>query len=109
MFLKCWGLKNKKKETIMQEALGIIETMGLAAAVQAADAAVKAANVTISCYNKIGAGKVSVFVRGDVAAVKASIEAATAAASQIGKVEGTTVIPRPSEKLSPVFPIDTKK
>lgn len=93
----------------MQEALGIVETIGLATAVQAADAAVKAANVTISSYNKIGGGKVNVFIRGDVAAVKAAVEAATASASAIGKVAATTVIPRPSEKLSPVFPIDGKK
>ena len=93
----------------MQEALGIVETIGLATAVQAADAAVKAANVTITSYNKIGGGKVNVFIRGDVAAVKAAVDAATASASTIGKVVGTTVIPRPSDKLSPVFPIDTKK
>jgi ethanolamine utilization protein EutM len=92
----------------MQESLGIIETIGLATAVQAADAAVKAANVTVSSYNKIGGGKVNIFIRGDVAAVKAAVDAAVASASQIGKVEGNTVIPRPSEKLSPVFPIDAK-
>jgi ethanolamine utilization protein EutM len=93
----------------MQEALGIVETLGLATAVQAADAAVKAANVTISSYNKIGGGKVSVLIRGDVAAVKAAVEAATESASSVGKVEATTVIPRPSDKLSPVFPIGSKK
>jgi ethanolamine utilization protein EutM len=93
----------------MQEALGIVETIGLATAVMAADAAVKAANVTISSYNKIGAGKVNVFIRGDVAAVKAAIDAAQASASQIGKVSATTVIPRPSEMLAAVFPIDAKK
>jgi len=93
----------------MQEALGIVETIGLATAVQAADAAVKAANVTVGNYNTIGGGKVNIFVRGDVAAVKAAVEAAVASASQIGKVAASTVIPRPSEKLSPVFPIDAKK
>ncbi len=93
----------------MQESLGIIETIGLATAVQAADAAVKAANVTISCFTKIGGGKVSVFIRGDVAAVKASVDAGTASASHVGKVVNTTVIPRPSEKLDTVFPIGTKK
>jgi microcompartment protein CcmL/EutN len=93
----------------MQEALGIVETIGLATAVQAADAAVKAANVTISSYNKIGGGKVNVLIRGDVAAVKAAVDSAVASASQIGKVAGTTVIPRPSEKLSAVFPLNAKK
>jgi len=93
----------------MQESLGIIETIGLATAVQAADAAVKAANVTISYFTKIGGGKVNVFIRGDVAAVKASVDAGSASASQIGKVVSTTVIPRPSEKLESVFPIGTKK
>jgi ethanolamine utilization protein EutM len=93
----------------MQEALGIVETIGLATAVQAADAAVKAANVTISSYNKIGGGKVSVLIRGDVAAVKAALDSAVASASQIGTVAGTTVIPRPSEKLADVFPLSGKK
>ena len=93
----------------MQEALGIVETIGLATAVQAADAAVKTANVKITSHNRIGGGKVSVFIRGDVAAVKAAVDAAIASASQIGKVTSTTVIPRPSEKLSPIFPIDIVK
>jgi len=93
----------------MQESLGIIETIGLTAAVAAADAAVKAANVTISCCTTIGAGKVNVFIRGDVAAVKASIEAGSACASQVGKVAATTVIPRPADRLAAVFPIGTKK
>jgi ethanolamine utilization protein EutM len=93
----------------MQESLGIVETIGLATAVQAADAAVKAANVTISCCTKIGGGKVDVFIRGDVAAVKASVDAGAASASQVGKVIATTVIPRPSDKIATVFPIGTKK
>lgn len=93
----------------MQEALGIVETVGLATAVQAADAAVKAANVRILNHSKIGAGQVSVFIRGDVAAVKAAVDSAVAAAGQIGKVVGSTVIPRPADKLAPVFPINDAK
>lgn len=93
----------------MQEALGVIETMGFATAMQAADAAVKAANVKLGEWLKVGAGKVNVIIRGDVAAVKAAVEAGVAAASQIGEVQGQTVIPRPSDKLVPTFPIEIKK
>ncbi|MBN1782675.1 BMC domain-containing protein [bacterium] len=87
----------------MQDALGVIETMGLATAIEAADAAVKAANVTLSDYLVAGGGKVNIIMRGDVAAVKASVEAGVASASQIGQVISQTVIPRPSQKLIPVF------
>lgn len=87
----------------MQEALGIIETIGLATAIEAADAAVKTANVKLSEYLVAGGGKVNIIIRGDVAAVKASVEAGVASASQIGKVVGQTVIPRPADKLLPVF------
>lgn len=92
----------------MQSALGIIETKGLATAIQAADAAVKAANVTLGEYQSVGGGKVNVIIRGDVAAVKSAVDAGVSAACQIGEVQGQTVIPRPSDKLTPVFPIDTK-
>lgn len=92
----------------MQTALGIIETKGLATAIQAADAAVKAANVTLGEYLSVGGGKVNIIVRGDVAAVKSAVDAGVSAASQIGEVQGQTVIPRPSDKLTPIFPIDTK-
>jgi ethanolamine utilization protein EutM len=87
----------------MQEALGVIETLGLATAIEAADASVKAANVELADYLIAGGGKVNVIMRGDVAAVKASVEAGVASASQIGQVLGQTVIPRPSQKLTPVF------
>ncbi|MBN2007853.1 BMC domain-containing protein [candidate division KSB1 bacterium] len=93
----------------MQKALGIIETIGLATAMEAADAAVKAANVTLGEYVSVGGGKVSVIIRGDVAAVKAAVDSGVSAASQIGKVVGQTVIPRPADKLVPTFPIDEKK
>jgi len=85
----------------MQEALGIIETLGLATAIQAADTAVKAANVRLGDWVLSGGGHVNIVVRGDVAAVKAAVEAAVAASSQIGEVRGQTVIPRPSESLPP--------
>jgi microcompartment protein CcmL/EutN len=93
----------------MQDALGIIETLGFAAAVQAADAAVKAANVKLCELVKIGGGRMNVVVRGDVAAVKASVEAGTAAASAVGKITGQTVIPRPSDRIEKVFPVEPKK
>ncbi len=93
----------------MQDALGLIETLGFATAVQAADAAVKAANVKLCDLVKVGGGRMNVVMRGDVAAVKASVEAGVAAASAVGKVLGQTVVPRPSEKLGPVFPIEPKK
>jgi len=90
----------------MQEALGIIETLGFATAIQAADAAVKAANVRFAEWVKVGGGKVNIIVRGDIAAVKAAVDAGVAAASQVGEVQGQSIIPRPSQKLTPKFPID---
>ena len=93
----------------MQEALGVIETLGFATAVQAADGAVKSANVKLCDFIKIGGGRMNVLFRGDIAAVKASVDAGVAAASQIGKVLGQSIIPRPSEKLKGVFPIHAKK
>jgi ethanolamine utilization protein EutM len=93
----------------MQEALGIIETLGFATAMEAADASVKAANVKLGDWLRVGGGKVNVILRGDVAAIKAAIDAGVASASQIGEVQGQTVIPRPSPKLSPKFPIQVKK
>ena len=89
----------------MEKSLGIIETLGFATAMEAADAAVKAAEVTLGEYVSVGGGKVNIIVRGDVAAVKAAVEAGVAAASAIGNVQGQTVIARPSEKLTPIFPI----
>lgn len=90
----------------MQDSLGIIETIGFATAMEAADAAVKAANVVVADWVTVGGGKVNIFVRGDVAAVKAAVEAGVNAGASVGRVVGQTVIPRPSEKLSPAFPIN---
>lgn len=92
----------------MEQSLGIIETFGFATAMEAADAAVKAANVQVGQWVSVGGGKVNIIVRGDVAAVKAAVEAAVAAATSVGRVEGQTVIARPSDKLAPVFPIAAK-
>ncbi len=90
----------------MVEALGIIETFGFTAAIQAADAAVKSANVKLGKWIKIGGGRVGIVIRGDVAAVNAAVEAGVQAASSIGNVAAQVVIPRPSDKLSPKFPIE---
>ena len=95
-----------KKEKTNMEALGMVETRGLVAAIEASDAMVKAANVTLNGSEKIGSGLVSIMVRGDVGAVKAAVEAGGAAASRLGEVIATHVIPRPHgdvEKLLPVL------
>ncbi len=87
------------------EALGMIETKGLVAMVQAADAMVKAANVKLVGYEKIGAGYVTALVRGDVAAVRAATDAGAAEARKIGELIAVHVIPRPHKDLDDVFPI----
>ena len=87
-----------------QEALGMIETRGLTAAVEAADAMVKAAEVTLIGTEKIGSGLVSVMVRGDVGAVKAAVESGTAAASRLGEIIATHVIPRPHADVEKILP-----
>ncbi len=83
-----------------QQAIGMIECKGLSALLEAADAALKAANVTLSGWEKIGSGYVTAFFRGDVAAVKAATDAGAAAAAQVGQVVSVQVIPRPHEDLS---------
>jgi microcompartment protein CcmL/EutN len=86
------------------EALGMVETRGLVAAIEAADAMVKAANVVLIGSEKIGSGLVSVMVRGDVGAVKAAVEAGTAAATVLGEVVATHVIPRPHADVEKLLP-----
>src|SRR2546422_11737785 len=86
------------------EALGMIETKGLTALVEASDAMLKAANVSLIGWQKIGSGLVTAFVVGDVAAVKAAVDAGAAAAGRIGEVVGVQVIPRPHEDVSGVLP-----
>ena len=86
------------------EALGMVETRGLVAAIEAADAMVKAANVQLIGSEKIGSGLVSVMVRGDVGAVKAAVEAGGAAAANLGEVIATHVIPRPHTDVNKLLP-----
>ena len=88
-----------------QEALGMIETRGLVAAIEAADAMVKAADVVLVGTEKIGSGLVSVMVRGDVGAVKAAVEAGGATASRLGEIIATHVIPRPHEDVEKILPV----
>ena len=88
----------------MMEALGMVETRGLVAAIEAADAMVKAANVVLIGSEKIGSGLVSVMVRGDVGAVKAAMEAGSAAAASLGEVIATHVIPRPHADVEKLLP-----
>lgn len=82
------------------QALGMIETRGLTAQIEATDAMLKAANVETVGWAKVGSGLVTVFVRGDVAAVKAAVEAGATAAAAIGEVMAVHVIPRPHDDLS---------
>ncbi len=89
----------------MQEALGMIETRGLTSLIEASDAMVKAANVTLVGWEKIGSGYVTAFVRGDVAAVKAATDAGAAAAKKIGELVSVHVIPRPHSNLDDIMPI----
>ena len=86
------------------EALGMVETRGLVAAIEAADAMVKAAEVVLIGTEKIGSGLVSVMVRGDVGAVKAATEAGSAAAARLGEVVATHVIPRPHGDVEKILP-----
>ncbi len=85
------------------QAIGMIETRGYVAALTAADAMVKAANVEIAARNEVGGGQVSVVVKGDVGAVKAATEAGAEAASQVGEVVAVHVIPRPHADLGKHF------
>ncbi len=86
------------------DALGMVETKGLVGAIEAADAMVKAANVTLVGYEKIGSGLVTVMVRGDVGAVKAATDAGAAAANNVGEVVSTHVIPRPHTDVEKIIP-----
>ena len=87
-----------------QEALGMVETRGLTAAIDAADAMTKAAEVTLVGTEKIGSGLVTVMVRGDVGAVKAAVEAGESAASRLGELVATHVIPRPHGDVEIILP-----
>jgi ethanolamine utilization microcompartment shell protein EutS len=94
----------KEEKKMVQQALGMVETRGLVAAIEAADAMLKAANVTLVGTEKIGSGLVSVMVRGDVGAVKAAVEAGSANASRLGELVATHVIPRPHTDVEKILP-----
>jgi len=87
-----------------QNALGMIETRGLVGAIEAADAMVKAANVTLMGRTQVGAGLVTVMVRGDVGAVKAATDAGAAAAGRVGELVSVHVIPRPHGEVEMILP-----
>ena len=89
----------------MAEALGMIETKGFAAMVEASDAMVKAARVELVGYEKTGGGYVTAIVRGDVAAVKAALEAGERGAEKVGEVVSVHIIPRPHSNVDLVLPL----
>ena len=91
-----------------QDALGMIETRGLVGAIEAADAMVKAANVSLVGQRMVGGGLVTVMVRGDVGAVKAAVDAGSAAAARVGDVVSTHVIPRPHTDTESILPCRSK-
>jgi ethanolamine utilization protein EutM len=90
------------------EALGMIETRGLVGAIEASDAMLKAANVRLVGYERIGRGYVTSFVKGDVAAVKSATDAGSNAAAKVGEVVSVHVIPRPHEELDNLLPSEAK-
>jgi microcompartment protein CcmL/EutN len=93
------------RRRIMEEALGMIECKGLVAMIEAADTMVKAANVQLIGYEKIDAGLVTAIVRGEVAAVRSAVDAGAAAASRVGEVVATHVIPRPHAHVDHGIPV----
>ena len=95
---------NKEVNKMTQEALGMIETRGLIAAIEAADAMCKAANVSLVGTEKIGSGLVTVMVRGDVGAVKSAVESGTSAAGRLGELVASHVIPRPHTDVEAILP-----
>ena len=95
----------KEEKRMAQEALGMVETRGLVASIEAADAMLKAANVTLVGTEKIGSGLVTVMVRGDVGAVNAAVEAGRTSASRLGELVATHVIPRPHSDVEKILPV----
>ncbi len=93
----------------MAEALGMIETKSFAALIEAADAMVKAARVELVSYEKTGGGLVTAIVRGDVAAVKAAVEAGVRSAEKVGEIVAVHVIPRPHANVDAVMPLGRKQ
>ena len=96
---------HKEEKIMTQEALGMVETRGLTAAIEAADQMCKAANVALVGTEKIGSGLVTVMVRGDVGAVKSAVESGSAAASRLGELVATHVIPRPHTDVEKILPV----
>lgn len=94
----------KEEKRMSQEALGMVETRGLVAAIEAADAMCKAANVSLIGTERIGSGLVTVMVRGDVGAVKSAVEAGGNNASRLGELIATHVIPRPHQDVEMILP-----
>ncbi len=94
----------KEVKKMAYEALGMIETRGLVAAIEAADAMCKAANVTLMGTEKIGSGLITVMVRGDVGAVKAAVDAGSESAQRLGELVSTHVIPRPHSDVELIIP-----
>ena len=92
------------KKVMASEALGMLECKGLVCLIEGVDAMLKAANVKMVGWDKVGSGLVTAFVVGDVAAVKAAIDAGASAAAKIGEVVSVQVIPRPHEELAAVLP-----
>ncbi len=90
------------------DALGILETKGLTALIEASDAMVKAAQVELVGYQQIGAGYVTAFIRGDVASCKAATDAGSVVAQRLGELVAVHVIPRPHSDLEKIFPIKAK-
>ncbi|MFO0724869.1 MAG: BMC domain-containing protein [Myxococcota bacterium] len=93
----------------MTDALGMIETKGFVGMVEAADAMVKAAKVELVGYEKIGGGYVTAIVRGDVAAVKAAVEAGARGAERVGELVSVHVIPRPHQNIDAALPLGRKE
>jgi len=91
------------------EALGMLETKGLVALIEASDAMLKTAEVTLVGYEKAGSGYVTILIRGDVAACQAACDAGVAAAKKVGEVISSRVIPKPHPELERVFPISLPK
>ena len=98
------SVMKKEEKRMSQEALGMVETRGLTAAIEAADAMVKAAEVVLIGTEKIGSGLVTVMVRGDVGAVKAATETGGAAAAKLGELVAVHVIPRPHTDVEKILP-----
>jgi ethanolamine utilization protein EutM len=101
----CHAATYRTEDEAMAEALGMIETRGFAAMVEASDAMVKAAKVELVSYEKIGGGYVTAVVRGDVAAVRAAVEAGARGAEKVGELISVHVIPRPHVNVDAVLPL----